>query len=111
MCYVDDGCDVWNLTHRKARKRHRCDECGGAIPVAVLYAQINTLFEGRWDILRVHAECMQLWNDVHRVLCGGEGLILIGGLHEELRQYEGDGRAKRFLKRFNTILDKYRGAS
>jgi hypothetical protein len=86
MCFDGDAASVWEPIDRIARKRHKCDECRAPIPIGVKYHDIGMLFEGSWSRLRVHFECLLVWQLVREFVCGGEGLITIGGLDEELRE-------------------------
>jgi len=86
MCYDGDASDAWVEEERTARKRWRCVECFAPIPVGVNYICIKTLDDGYWSTSQVHRECMKLWRKVRDELCGGRGLIMIGGLVEELSQ-------------------------
>lgn len=88
MCYSDgESCDVWNEETFRARKEYRCDECFAPIPKGVKYIRIGSLYEGSWDTLRVHWECLVLWGAVRLDLCKGQGAIMIGGLDQELDEY------------------------
>lgn len=86
MCYSDgDAADVWYERERRARKRHRCSECDAPIPIGRQYVHVSMLYDGSWDAFAVHVECMELWRFVHDVVCGGKGMIMIGGLSDEIR--------------------------
>lgn len=123
MCYVGDACDVWREELVRARKLHRCDECFAPIPVGCRHVRIGSLFEGHWDTHRVHWECRILWGAVRQDLCKGKGLIVIGGLDEELSEYESDTaawddddkpietEAAPYRRRFEEIKAKYREAA
>lgn len=89
MCYQGDGADVWSLQRRKSRKLRECEECGELIPSGADYIMISMLYRGEsWQKMPVHVECLALWEFVREEVCGGEGLIVIGGLEEEIASYE-----------------------
>lgn len=90
MCFTGDACEVFHERIVRAGKPHRCDECDAPIPRGTPYVRIGSLFEGDWSTLHVHWECMLLWRTVQADLCEGNGLIVIGGLEEELRGYDDD---------------------
>ena len=90
MC-LDDGegaeADVWYERRRRARKRWRCCECGAPIPVGCEYIRVTYLADDHWSGGRQHIECLEMWLLVQKDLCGG-GLRYLGGLEDELREYE-----------------------
>jgi hypothetical protein len=89
MCFdASEAAEVWRETPRKARRWHRCDECGTRIPAGVRYVECSGIGDGTPFRLHVHAECLSLWERVRDALCGGKGAIMIGGLDEELRNGE-----------------------
>lgn len=47
MCYIDlEPCDVWEENKVKAaRKRHRCDACGGAVAVGESYYRHFSVYD------------------------------------------------------------------
>ena len=93
MCSYDgDAADLWIELERTARKPWICIECHAPIPVGVTYACIKTLMDGRWHVDQAHKECMKLWRKVQKELCGNRGMIMLGGLDEELSQdYDAGG--------------------
>lgn len=102
MCFDGESCEVWNKRAVRARKVHRCIECHRQIPRGCSYVLVSSLYDGEWLSDRLHAECDALWGFVHEVVCGGEGLIMLGGLDEEIDElshaepfYEIDGAALR----------------
>lgn len=123
MCYDGDGCDAWTPHVQRARKPYKCDECDAPIPAGVRYVRIGSLFDGHWETMRVHWECLQLWYTVQLHLCGGRGLIIIGGLDEELREYDDENvrfgtddepqetEAAPYRARLEAIRAKYRAVA
>jgi hypothetical protein len=85
MCLVvDDPADAWVETTRRARKRWRCVECYGPIPVGAEHVMVSTLYDGGWCRTRMHTECRWLWSFLVDVVCGGKSDILLGSLEGEL---------------------------
>lgn len=61
MCfYNDESCDVWRVTHPRARKPHRCYECFADIPVGAVHELITSLFDGDWSRTRTCLACVSL---------------------------------------------------
>jgi hypothetical protein len=87
MCYDGDASAVWSEKRVRARKGHKCYECGSPIPRGFDYHRINALDDGLWSSFAVHVECLALWYFVQEEVCGGHGLIMLGGLDEELIEY------------------------
>jgi hypothetical protein len=87
MCYDGDAAEVWSVRPRRARKTHQCDECRRAILPGTHYLHVSGVgdgqpFSGHW-----HRECAILWDAVHEDLCGGNGMITLGGLWDEFGEY------------------------
>lgn len=86
-----DGCDesfVVYHAHRpvRARKEHRCSECGRTIPAGETYYRADGLFEGRWDIYHTCAHC-KVACDWLKANCGG---FLHHGVEEDIREHVGE---------------------
>lgn len=77
MCAYDgdEPADVWNETRPRARKEHRCEECGGAIPKGVFYRRVAVLGDGHWTTYRVHLECAELAHLLGDLMCDGNAAI------------------------------------
>ena len=43
---ADEGCTVWEVSWRKARKEHKCCECNDTIKLGDRYEYIFSIFEG-----------------------------------------------------------------
>jgi len=87
MCDLDaEMCAVWVETERRARKRHRCCECGTAIPKGHAYVQINSVSGGSAGTSRRHEACHKLWYWVSDLVCGQAGYSTLGGLCEEVHE-------------------------
>lgn len=88
MCYLADDLETWEFYRetrvQRARKAHRCCECGADIPVGEPYTyaagggRAGGLSSFRW-----HDACGELRDFVQAVMCDGEGIIPFGGLAEE----------------------------
>ena len=57
MCeYLDEGCDVWVETPRRARKPHRCTVCRTPIEAGVRYVEVTARGDYWWRA-RAHHAC------------------------------------------------------
>jgi len=93
MCSTDgDRADVWTETGRKARKDHRCTECGRTIVKSEIYWRAFTLFDGRCDTYKTCTHCRvgQAW------LIDNCGIFLHHGLDEEMAEHAEDYPSIRF---------------
>ncbi len=52
--------DVCNVVTRKARKAHKCCECGGDIPVGSAYQYISIVFDGTADSFKTCDSCAKV---------------------------------------------------
>jgi len=96
MCYSsEEPSTVWKETRRLARKTHSCSDCGDTIEAGSEYDHIGSLYNGRWDTLRVCSTCifMRAWvyaTEIADEGCGpNESMITtVGGdvIHEEYRR-------------------------
>lgn len=78
-CYCDfDPADVWNERNRRARKPHRCYECGDTIEIGEDYLYISYLFDGKWSHHKLCDGCEECW----KILREAGHCLLIGGLQE-----------------------------
>lgn len=107
MCTLDEPSDVWSETIVRARRPHRCCECGAPIPPGVKYVRIGSLYDHRWDTFTMHYECRVLWGAMAGDLCGKPWFVMAGGLAEELGQYHGELAAVPYAERFEQIKAKY----
>lgn len=56
-CYCDfDGPSFFSETHPKARKTHKCYECGRRIEAGETYSRVWGIWDGRMD---THGTCRQ----------------------------------------------------
>lgn len=58
----DDGADVADVTIRRARKSHRCEECRETIAVGQSYEHTSMLYEGTWERYRTCLPCAEIRN-------------------------------------------------
>jgi hypothetical protein len=85
MCSCEDGepVDVWVHEVRKARKQHRCTDCGGVIAVGVMHNYYRMLYDGIWSTDRRCSAC----DEKAEAFTIAEGCHApIGALYETLRE-------------------------
>ena len=117
MCSTDGLAIAYRDLQRRARKQHRCDECDRLIPVGTSYVYVSGISEDHYPFTgHVHLECNALWIRIWKELCGGHGVMLLGGLEEEIRGYEdaepsfteeGDRLPHPLRAEFEAIREKY----
>jgi hypothetical protein len=93
MCSVDfDPAQVWECWSPRARKPHRCSECGYTIKPGESYARVNALSDGSWWTAVRCSACYFLCELIEETECDGHGQILWGGdgLQEEVREFYGE---------------------
>ena len=61
MCDVDDSCDVWDRTVRRARRERRCSGCRSIIASGDLYARTGVLYDGSWSDVAHCGRCDRLF--------------------------------------------------
>lgn len=88
MCMADDGerADVWQQWTPRARKDHKCDECGRAIAKGETYRQTKMLFDRMWSATKQCAHCMVLADWLVEE-CGG---YLTQGIVEDFANHADD---------------------
>ena len=70
QCYCeptgDNGeyCDVWNVTWRRARKEHKCCECGEIINIGERYEYTFTVYEGAAASHKTCEFCAKEWKRI-----------------------------------------------
>lgn len=70
-CQCDyEPSDVWCLTEPKARKEHKCCECGGTIRRGERHKRVSSLYDGRWSTFRRCADCAVTACDLKQLLEG-----------------------------------------
>jgi hypothetical protein len=58
MCeYIEEGAAVWLERKRTARKAHLCTVCREVIGIGVVYLEVSSMSDGRWDRSRAHIAC------------------------------------------------------
>lgn len=60
----DELADVFNLTERRARKTHKCCECGCIIEPGVTYVVVDVLFDSEWSTHKACRICMAIRGDL-----------------------------------------------
>src|SRR5678815_3249011 len=87
MCSIDlDPCDVFKLSSPRAKRRHRCDECGVDILPRETYQRATWLSDGSWGGSVRCNPCSLLAGLVEDLICCEPGGIPWGGgqLDEEV---------------------------
>lgn len=85
----DERADIFNVTHRRARKKHACEECRGAILPGELHEYISMFFDGAWSAFRQCTLCSEIGDHFS---CG-RGRV-VGTLWDDLEEnFFGDMRA------------------
>jgi hypothetical protein len=90
MCMIDcadETCVVLHCDTRKARKEHRCVECGRTISKAEKYTHEAVIFDGKVDVYKTCRHCMV----VRRWLSAECGGWLYQGVHEDIHEHVIDG--------------------
>jgi hypothetical protein len=87
MCSDYEPCTIFNRTSPKARKPHRCNECGRDIQASERYERIESLFEGVWSTVKVCAHC-GVGMDWLSAECGGYPIGMVSDdINEHARDY------------------------
>ena len=86
MCMYDDGecrAEFYSATERKARKSHKCAECGRVIAPGETYQWVAAKWDGQIDTIKTCAHCViaQKWLTKE---CGG---FLHHAVIEDLREH------------------------
>lgn len=100
---MTEECEVCNTDHPKARKIHRCDECGGVIQVGETYSKHHGVFDGQGFTHKICSDCTDL---IEKLNAGKrfDDTVYFGGL-SEFSYEEGLKEWKEFLD-----IKKKRGA-
>jgi hypothetical protein len=83
MADGSDRCDVWVEWKPRARKTHKCDECGRTIFQGEVYRQTKGLYEGMWLATKQCPHCVVL-ADWLAAECGG---YLTQGIVEDFEEH------------------------
>lgn len=86
MCMADmsdGGPEVHRAKIVRARKAHRCDECGRPIAAGERYEYVFSIFEGDWYTNHTCVHCVEVrrWLDV---ACRG---WIYTAVHEDIREH------------------------
>lgn len=57
LCDLADSPSAFSETHRRARKRHQCDECHRHIEPGDRYQYVSGIWDGRQDSYKTCARC------------------------------------------------------
>jgi hypothetical protein len=90
MCYYDDGdrAEVWHVSQVRARKVHHCVLCNLPIVVGLRHTAISSLYDERWEHIRVHDDCHALSERIQLDVCGQDVVFLEpGALRGEVREH------------------------
>lgn len=70
-CYCDtDGLPtVSHRDKRKARKEHRCYECGCKIAPGETYEVVSGLYDGQWETFKTCPDCVELRDALTEMDC------------------------------------------
>ncbi len=58
--YDGDHASVFNSHEPKARKPHKCFECGASIPIGALYERVSGKWEDKWATYRFCLPCSEI---------------------------------------------------
>lgn len=75
-CDYDDAPSVYDVKSRKAKKEHKCSECGGAIQSGEVYAHAWGVWDGDARAFKTCPDCLELqrWALVHvKCICWSHG--------------------------------------
>lgn len=90
MCSGDDNPPEFYVeTRPRARKPHRCVECGRRVPPGEVYVKTAGKWDGGFDVFVQHVACRELLQFVSDEFCGGESWSF-GTLRDELGEYGPD---------------------
>jgi hypothetical protein len=85
-CDYGEAATIWREEERRARREHRCSDCGGMIRRGEHYRSLACLFDGEWSCSKRCADCQFLIHEVERAFmgaCGGTWCgIYLGDLPE-----------------------------
>ena len=66
---VEEGYSVFHQSLRKAKKAHKCYECGNAISPGEEYERVSGLYEGSWDHFHTCSRCLDLHESLKLFSC------------------------------------------
>lgn len=91
MCMIDgaDGCNTFSSDHfPKARKLHKCEECGRAIHIGERYHYHAWLYDGDFGTSKMCAHC-EVAGQWLQDNCGG---YLVGSVWEDVEEHVSEFR-------------------
>ncbi len=96
MCFYHDGeyATVWRESEHKARKQHKCCECGKAIRIGETYSSVFCVSEGYASTSRTCPRCSRLRKAIKEVemaegCSAHESQPSLGGLFMEVGDSDG----------------------
>jgi hypothetical protein len=97
--------EVFTLTKRKAKKRHRCCECRGWIEIGEKYEYTSGIWDGEPSDYKTCLGCAELRDELSKI---SQCCIPLTGLREELMNYsdyndDQESRVAPLLGRFEAI--------
>ena len=101
ICIDDLNGDVMTYHTTKevrARKAHRCTECGDVIPKDAIYEYVRGICDGEWVIYKTCMTCTRIRRDLFK--CG----YIYGGLWDDLAEHfsldipDGEDKSMDWLK-------------
>ena len=97
MCMIDNADEPFTAFHevrRRARREHKCNECGRTIGVGESYHRAGALYDSRWTTYRTCAHCDVLRQWVQHN-CGG---FLFHAVLEDFREHAAEYRVMSWWK-------------
>jgi hypothetical protein len=92
---------VQSVAFPKARKRHKCCECGLPIPPGTKYVRTWGIWDGSSDSYAQHEDCRDLLDFISENFCDNEPWTF-GSLRDEVGEYSAELTAK-----LTAIEEKY----
>lgn len=85
MCMVDDSesCSFWDEESRKAKKLHKCNECGRQIAPGEIYLYCKWIYDGDWGTSKMCAHC-EVAAEWLRINCGG---FVTHNIYEDISEH------------------------
>lgn len=83
MCSCDlERPDIFEQTQRRAKKTHKCSECGCNILPASKYWSISGLWDGKWGNFK---QCLSCEAIADRFMDETDCCYCVGGLYQDLQ--------------------------
>lgn len=85
-CIIENAAMAYRQVTRRARKPHKCCECGGIIKPGERYEHASGVWEWGPDSYKTCADCVYLWGESTQQC--GEGYRVHFGLEEHLYYHD-----------------------